>query len=220
MSSRSPGDASARVTRDDTSDDGAEYFCDPVRRAAVCLPVTHRDGGDQIPCCSPDGEPSVRRKALAERMLNAEMDVHLADEGEKAAGNHRNGTSQKTVDTGSERIVLDIPRDRQGCFDPVAIGKYQRRFPGFDEKIIAMYSRGVSTRDIQAYVGELREVVQGERIDDEMRRLIEHGGDRRMLVGDLVEQRVDRLALRIESIAPLGAQPLLDARDVRLYALL
>src|SRR5690606_5804888 len=61
------------------------------------------------------------KKALAERMLNAEMDVHLADEGEKAAGNHRNGTSQKTVDTGSERIVLDIPRDRQGRFDPVLI---------------------------------------------------------------------------------------------------
>lgn len=66
------------------------------------------------------------------------MEVHLADPGEREAGNYRNGTSPKTVDTGSERIVLDIPRDRQGRFDPVLIGKYQRRFPGFDEKIIAM----------------------------------------------------------------------------------
>ena len=73
------------------------------------------------------------KKALAERMLGAEMDVHL-DEAERAAGNHRNGTSPKTVDTGSERVVLDIPRDRQGRFDPVLIGKYQRRFPGFDDK--------------------------------------------------------------------------------------
>ena len=95
------------------------------------------------------------KKALAERMLGAEMEVHLADPGEREAGNHRNGASRKTVDTGSERIVLDIPRDRQGRFDPVLIAKYQRRFPGFDEKIIAMYARGMSTRDIQAHIEEL-----------------------------------------------------------------
>jgi putative transposase len=95
------------------------------------------------------------KKALAERMLGAEMDVHLSAEAEQAAGNHRNGTSPKTVDTGSERVVLDIPRDRQGRFDPVLIGKYQRRFPGFDEKIIAMYARGLSTRDIQAHIEEI-----------------------------------------------------------------
>ena len=95
------------------------------------------------------------KKALAERMLNAELDVHLDSEDEQAAGNHRNGTSPKTVDTGSERVVLDIPRDRHGRFDPALIGKYQRRFPGFDDKIIALYARGMSTRDIQAHVGEL-----------------------------------------------------------------
>ena len=95
------------------------------------------------------------KKALAERMLGAEMDVHLSSEAEQAAGNHRNGTSPKSVDTGSERVVLDIPRDRQGRFDPVLIGKYQRRFPGFDEKIIAMYARGMSTRDIQAHIEEI-----------------------------------------------------------------
>ena len=95
------------------------------------------------------------KKALAERMLGAEMDVHLSRDAEQAAGNHRNGTSPKTVDTGSERVVLDIPRDRQGRFDPVLIGKYQRRFPGFDDKIIAMYARGMSTRDIQAHIEEI-----------------------------------------------------------------
>ena len=88
-------------------------------------------------------------------MLGAEMDVHLGDPAEREAGNHRNGTSRKTVDTGSERIVLNIPRDRQGRFDPVLIGRYQRRFPSFDEKIIAMYARRMSTRDIQAYIEEL-----------------------------------------------------------------
>lgn len=95
------------------------------------------------------------KKALAERMLNAEMDVHLADEAEHLAGNHRNGSSPKTVDTGSERVVLDIPRDRHGHFDPVLIAKYQRRFPGFDDKIIALYARGMSTRDIQAHIEEI-----------------------------------------------------------------
>ena len=95
------------------------------------------------------------KKALAERMLGAEMEVHLAGEAEQGSGNHRNGTSSKTVDTGSERVVLDIPRDRHGRFDPILIGKYQRRFPGFDDKIIAMYARGLSTRDIQAHIEEI-----------------------------------------------------------------
>ena len=95
------------------------------------------------------------KKALAERMLNTEMDVHLAGEDERAAGNHRIGTSPKRVDTGTERVALDIPRDRHGRFDPALIGKYQRRFPGFDDKIIALYARGMSTRDIRAHVGEL-----------------------------------------------------------------
>ena len=113
------------------------------------------EGQDPATVLRSDGLLGELKKALAERMLGAEMDVHLADEAERAAGNHRNGTSPKTVDTGSERVVLDIPRDRQGRFDPVLIGKYQRRFPGFDDKIIAMYARGMSTRDIQAHVGEL-----------------------------------------------------------------
>ena len=95
------------------------------------------------------------KKALAERMLGAEMDVHLSSDAEQVAGNHRNGTSPKTVDTGSERVLLDIPRDRQGRFDPVLIGKYQRRFPGFDDKIVAMYARGMSTRDIRAHIEEI-----------------------------------------------------------------
>ncbi len=89
---------------------------------------------------------------ISRDMLGAEMDIHLADPPERQAGNHRNFTSRKTVDTGSERTVLDIPRDRQGRFDPVLIGNYQWQFPGCDEKIIAMYARGLSTRDIQAHV--------------------------------------------------------------------
>ena len=113
------------------------------------------EGRDPASVLSSDGLLGDLKKALAERMLNAEMDVHLDSEVEQAAGNHRNGSSQKTVLSDDGELVLSIPRDRQGRFDPALIGKYQRRFPGFDEKIIALYARGMSTRDIQAHVGEL-----------------------------------------------------------------
>jgi putative transposase len=88
-------------------------------------------------------------------MLSAEMDVHLDDDDQQAAGNHRNGYSQKTVTMADDRVVLDIPRDRNGQFDPLLIPKYARRFPGFDDKIIALYARGMSTRDIQAHIEEI-----------------------------------------------------------------
>jgi putative transposase len=95
------------------------------------------------------------KKALAERMLNAEMDVHLEQEAEAGIDNHRNGSSAKTVLTPEGALELSIPRDRHGRFDPVLIAKYRRRFPGFDDKIIALYARGMSTRDIQGHVREL-----------------------------------------------------------------
>jgi putative transposase len=101
------------------------------------------------------------KKALAERVLNAEMDHHLADstqdeasEGEKP-GNRRNGYSKKTVLSENEAMELAIPRDRHGSFEPQLIAKYQRRFPGFDEKIISMYARGMSVREIQGHLRDL-----------------------------------------------------------------
>ncbi len=95
------------------------------------------------------------KKALAERMLNAEMDDHLANEVQTGVANHRNGSSPKTVLTPEGPMELSIPRDRHGRFDPALIAKYRRRFPGFDDKIIALYARGMSTRDIQGHVREL-----------------------------------------------------------------
>src|SRR5215469_2687939 len=95
------------------------------------------------------------KKRLAERMLNAEMDHHLGGAGEEAAGNHRNCYGSKTVLTDTGKVELSIPRDRHGHFDPVLIGKYRRRFAGFDEKIIALYARGLSTREIAEHIGEL-----------------------------------------------------------------
>ena len=95
------------------------------------------------------------KKALAERMLNAELDVHLDSEAEAGLANYRNGSSPKTVLTPEGAMELSIPRDRHGRFDPALIAKYRRRFPGFDDKIIALYARGMSTRDIQGHVREL-----------------------------------------------------------------
>ena len=95
------------------------------------------------------------KKRLAERMLNGEMDHHLGAPAEEEAGNHRNGHRSKTVLTDTGKLELSIPRDRQGRFDPVLIGRYRRRFAGFDDKIIALYARGMTTREIAEHVGEL-----------------------------------------------------------------
>ena len=93
------------------------------------------------------------KKALTKRALNAEMDHHLA--GADNAANSRNGYGRKTVMTDTGKLVIDVPRDRQSSFDPQLIAQYQRRFPGFDEKIISMYARGMSTREITGHLQDL-----------------------------------------------------------------
>ena len=118
-------------------------------------------GQDPKQVFSSSGLLGELKKALAERILNAEMDHHLSESnleasGEGAdAGNHRNGYSKKTVLTESEAMDLSIPRDRRGSFEPQLIAKYQRRFPGFDDKIVSMYARGMSVREIQGHLHEL-----------------------------------------------------------------
>lgn len=108
-------------------------------------------GADPKTAFVKDGLLDELKKALAERALNAEMDQHLAS----GEGNSRNGYGGKTVLTGTGKIALEIPRDRLSTFDPQLIAKYQRRFPGFDEKIISMYARGMSVREIQGHLREL-----------------------------------------------------------------
>jgi putative transposase len=108
------------------------------------------------------------KKRLAERMLNAELDHHLTGTTEEEASNPCNGCSQKTVITDGGKLELSLPRDRHGRFDPVLIGKYRRRFAGFDEKIIALYARGLTTREIAAHIGEL----YGTEISPDLRGLV------------------------------------------------
>jgi transposase-like protein len=98
------------------------------------------------------------KKALIERALGAEMGLHLGyppgAAKPAATDNHRNGSTGKTVLTDTGKVRIDIPRDRDGSFAPLLIPKHQRRFTGFDDKIIGLYARGVSVRDIQAFLLE------------------------------------------------------------------
>jgi putative transposase len=112
-------------------------------------------GRDPQDLFAKDGLIAELKKALSERMLAAELDDHLESEAEVGIGNRRNGTSKKTMLTGSSKLTLDIPRDRQGTFDPKLIAKYQRRFPDFDDKIISMYARGMTVREIRGHLEEL-----------------------------------------------------------------
>ena len=106
-----------------------------------------------------DGLLKQLSKAVIERCLETELDTHLgyAKHGRhgNANGNTRNGTSQKTVKGEQGQIEIDVPRDRQGNFEPQLVKKGQTRLEGFDEKILALYARGMTTRDIQAQLQEL-----------------------------------------------------------------
>ena len=102
-----------------------------------------------------DGLLDELKKALSERMLSAELDDHLQNEGAAGTVNRRNGSSRKTMLTGTSKVTLDVPRDRAGTFDPKLIAKYQRRFPDFDDKIISMYARGMTVREIRGHLEEL-----------------------------------------------------------------
>ena len=95
------------------------------------------------------------RKAVAERALDAEMQAHLEDEHEAGSGNHRNGHNRKWVLTDGGAMDVAVPRDREGRFEPQLIEKYCRRLPGFDDKVISMYARGMTTREIRSHIEEL-----------------------------------------------------------------
>ena len=99
------------------------------------------------------------KKALIERALGAELSHHLGYRPGDArppehAGNHRNGRTGKTVLTDDGPVRIEVPRDRDGSFEPRLIPKHERRFTGFDDKIVAMYARGMTVREIQAFLAE------------------------------------------------------------------
>jgi putative transposase len=107
----------------------------------------------------PGGLLSQLTKRLVERAMEVELTDHLGYEPHLeppgGAGNARNGSTPKTLITEQGAVRIDSPRDRNGTFEPQIVRKRQRRFEGFDEKILALYSRGLSTRDIEAHLGEI-----------------------------------------------------------------
>ena len=106
-----------------------------------------------------DGLLKQLQKRLLEKAMGAELTVHLGygkhDPAGKNSGNSRNGTSPKTIKGEFGNLELATPRDRNGSFEPQIIGKGQRRFEGFDQAIISLYSRGMTTREIEGHLLEI-----------------------------------------------------------------
>jgi putative transposase len=130
-----------------------------ARRKAPVIPDELLDqllaGRDPQTALGKDGLVDELKRALAERALNAEMDHHLHGEAAEGRANSRNGYGQKTLLTDSGKLGISVPRDRLSTFDPQLIAKYRRRLPGFDDKIVSMYARGMTVREIQGHLAEL-----------------------------------------------------------------
>src|SRR5271169_5804461 len=113
----------------------------------------------------PGGLLAQLTKRLVERAMEVELTDHLGYEPHLeppgGAGNTRNGSTPKTLITEQGPVPIDTPRDRDGSFEPKIVRKRQRRFVGFDDKILALYSRGLSTRDIEAHLEEIYGVKVG-----------------------------------------------------------
>ena len=108
---------------------------------------------------SEDGLFKQLKKALIERALGAELSEHLGyekgDPAGRGSGNSRNGTSSKTLLTEDGEVEISVPRDRAGTFEPQLVAKGQTRFDGFDDKILSLYARGMTVREIQGHLAEL-----------------------------------------------------------------
>ena len=113
----------------------------------------------------PGGVLAQLTKRLVERAMSVELTEHLGYERHQeppgGSGNTRNGSTAKTLATEQGPVEVRTPRDRQGTFEPQIVRKGQRRFEGFDDKILALYSRGLSTRDIEAHLAEIYGVKVG-----------------------------------------------------------
>lgn len=106
-----------------------------------------------------DGLLKQLTKALVERAMDAEMTMHLGyeknDQAEKNTTNRRNGKTRKTLRSDQGPLEIEVPRDREGEFEPEIVPKHQRDFKGFDDKILSMYARGMTTREIAGHLKEI-----------------------------------------------------------------
>ncbi len=127
-----------------------------VRIAQELVDRARKEG---VSLAGPGGLLSQITKTVPEAALNAEMDEHLGySKGDPTVGgdgNHRNGRSQNTVHTDVGSVRIDVPRDRKSEFEPVMVPKHSRRVEGFDESIISLYARGLTTGEIQKHLSEI-----------------------------------------------------------------
>src|SRR5438045_6604081 len=142
-----------------------------IAAKSAALPKISKELLDQIVAEGPMTAQQINattmalKKALIERALGGELSHHLgyppgAAKPEDAA-NQRNGSSAKTVHTEDGPLRIEVPRDRDASFEPVLIPKHERRFTGFDDKIVAMYARGMTVREIQGFLAEQYGTVVG-----------------------------------------------------------
>jgi putative transposase len=159
----------------------AELVDDAVNRARVRSAVGELPGGGRLSdavidellagasseeeIVGPGGLLAQLTKRLVERAMEVELTDHLGYEAHQeppgGTGNTRNGSTPKTLITDNGPVRIDTPRDRDGSFEPKIVRKRQRRFQGFDDKILALYSRGLSVRDIEAHLAEIYGVKVG-----------------------------------------------------------
>ena len=135
-----------------------------IAAESAALPKIAKEVLDQIVAEGPMTAEQVNvtmmalKKAIIERALGGELSHHLGyppgTDKPGDAANHRNGRSAKTVQTEDGPLRIEVPRDRDGSFEPLLIPKHERRFTGFDDKIVAMYARGMTVREIQGFLAE------------------------------------------------------------------
>src|SRR3954451_6942500 len=123
-----------------------------VRRKARLIPddllYQLLAGRDAQSALGRDGLLDELKRGMAEGALNAKMDHHLGGEAAEGRSNSRNGYGRKTLLTETGKLPIAVPRDRLATFEPQLIAKYRRRLPGFDDKVISMYARGLTVREI------------------------------------------------------------------------
>ncbi|OIT13440.1 IS256 family transposase [Ralstonia solanacearum] len=130
----------------------------PVDLPAIPAELLEQFGGGPMTAEAINAATLALKKALIERALGGEMNHHLGDPAGTAkpaeVTNQRNGKGAKTILTEDGPIRIQVPRDRDGSFEPLLIPKHERRFTGFDDKIVAMYARGMTVREIQGFLQE------------------------------------------------------------------
>jgi transposase-like protein len=171
----------------------------------------------------PEGLIKQLSKALIERAMQTELTEQIgyekSESGEKPSGNRRNGKSSKTLRTDQGPMEIAVPRDRDGDFEPKIVGKHQREWRGFDDKILAMYSHGMSTQGIQATIKDIYNVdISPElvsRVTDEVKGLVEEWRNR-PLEGFYPVIFFDALRVNIRDEGHVGKKAVYLALAIRL----